>query len=221
MEVIAFVEGGINPPLEDLLRTYKEASPQVSFRMVDPERDPVTTREKKVTQLNTVWIGYGEQTTLVTQPTEEAVTNALIKVTRGTKTTVCLVEGHGEPDIDDQQTPKGFSQLKQSLENENYEVKKILLANVEKVPPECHVVIAPGPAKPYLENETKALAEFLRSGGHAMVMLPPREGEELKPLLAEWGVTAGDDVVVDQVMRLFQGPAIGVEPITETSPSFR
>lgn len=216
MEILAFVDGGINPPLEDLLRTYKEASPQVSFRMIDPERDPVTTKEKKISQLNSVYIGYGEQNTIITQPSEETITNALIKVTRGSKTMVCIVEGHGEPDIEDQQSPKGFSIVKEALQNENYDVKKVLLANVEKVPEDCSLLVAPGPAKPYLANETKALGDFLNAGGHLLMMVPPQKGDELKPLLATWGVTAGDDVVVDQVMRLFQGPAIGLEPIAKT-----
>jgi ABC-type uncharacterized transport system involved in gliding motility auxiliary subunit len=216
LEMLAFVEGGANPPLEDLLRTYKEAGKQVTFRMVDPDRDPATAKEKKITQVPSIYIGYGDQSTVVTQPTEEAITNALIKVTRGSKTSVCVVGGHGEPDIDDQQTPKGFASLKEALENENYAVKKVLLANVDKVPDDCSLVVAAGPAKPYLENEIAALGSYLNAGGHLMLLLPPQKGNELKPLLADWGVTAGDDVVVDQVMRLFQGPAIGLEPITNT-----
>jgi ABC-type uncharacterized transport system involved in gliding motility auxiliary subunit len=35
-------------------------------------------------------------------------------------------------------------------------------------------------------------------------------------LVGEWGVKAGNDVVVDQVLRLFQGPALGLNPIVDT-----
>ena len=136
LEMIAFVEGGINPQLEDLLRSYKEASPQASFRMVDPDRDPVLAEQKKITLMNSVWLGYGDQSTIVTQPTEESITNALIKVTRPNKTMVCFVEGHGEPDIGEMEDPRAFGQVKSALGNENYEVKKILLANFDKVPAE-------------------------------------------------------------------------------------
>lgn len=216
LELLAFVEGGINPAVEDLLRSYAEASPKTSFRMIDPDRDPVTAEQKKITRMNSVWIGYGDQDTVVTEPSEETITNALIKVTRATKTMVCFVEGHGEPDFGDAESPKGYAEVKRALENENYAVKKVLLANVDKVPAECNLVLAAGATKPYVENEVKALGDYLNGGGRLLLLLPPRQGQELKPLLAEWGVTAGDDVVVDQVMRLFQGPAIGLEPITKT-----
>ena len=34
-------------------------------------------------------------------------------------------------------------------------------------------------------------------------------------MLADYGIQVGNDVVVDQVLRLFQGPALGVEPIAD------
>lgn len=216
LELFAFVEGGVNPLLEDLLRSYADASRQVSYRMIDPQRDPVAAEQKKITQYNSLWIGYGDESTIVTQPSEETITNALIKVTRPDKTAVCFIEGHGEPDIDEAERPQGWAEAKRGLENENYAVRKILLANLESVPDDCDIVVASGAAKPYLANEVTALGTYLNGGGQLMVLLPPRQGDELKPLLADWGVVAGDDVVVDQVMRLFQGPAIGLEPITQT-----
>jgi len=38
----------------------------------------------------------------------------------------------------------------------------------------------------------------------------------LTPVLERWGVRLGDDVVVDPVVRIFQGPALGLEPIVKT-----
>jgi ABC-type uncharacterized transport system involved in gliding motility auxiliary subunit len=35
----------------------------------------------------------------------------------------------------------------------------------------------------------------------------------LQSLVADWGVTAGNNVVVDQVVRLFSGPALGLNPV--------
>jgi ABC-type uncharacterized transport system involved in gliding motility auxiliary subunit len=35
-------------------------------------------------------------------------------------------------------------------------------------------------------------------------------------LVKDWGVVAGDNVVVDQVVRLFAGPALGLDPLVKT-----
>lgn len=217
LKLQAFVEGGINPDLRDLFDSYKYASPKVSYQMVDPERQPELAEQYKITAYNTVRLEYGDSATTINQATEEAITNAIIKVTRAAQQMVCFVEGHGEPDIEQVDDAHGFSQAKAALTNENYEVKKILLLNQEDVPTDCSVVIVAGPTKPYLTHEIAALQKFMRSGkGRLLLMLAPRSGSEFQPLLTEWGVSVGDNVVVDQVLRLFQGPALGLEPLAET-----
>jgi ABC-type uncharacterized transport system involved in gliding motility auxiliary subunit len=134
-------------------------------------------------------------------------------VTRGTKKMICFIEGHGEPDIDDAEA-RGLSSLKRSLTDENYEVKKILLASMADVPPDCSVVALIGPERPLQESEVKAIDAYLKTkSGRLLVALQPRRSDELKPMLATWGVEVGDDVIVDQVIRLFQGPALGLSPL--------
>lgn len=212
----AFVEGGVNPEVSDLLDSYAYASPRVHVNVVDPDRNPELAERYNITAYNTVRLEYGEATTQVTQPSEETITNAIIKVTRTTRKTVCAIEGHGEPDIDDAEGATGFSQVKTALTNENYDVKKILLASLEKVPEECSVVLVAGPARPFLEHEVQALGAYLRGGGRALLLLAPERSEEFVSFLEPWGVKLGNDVVVDQVVRLFQGPALGLAPLVDT-----
>jgi ABC-type uncharacterized transport system involved in gliding motility auxiliary subunit len=216
LHIQAFVEGGSNPELRDLLQGYGYQSPKVKFEMIDPDRQPELAEKYKITAYNTVRLEYGKESTSITQPTEENLTNAIIKVTRTTKKTVCFVEGHGEPDIDDAQNPKGFSSLKQALSNENYETQKVLLASVSAVPSECNVVVVAATEKAYVESELTALGTYLDGGGRVLFLLPPRAGSEFEPLLAKWGVKLGNDVVVDQVVRIFQGPALGLAPLVNT-----
>jgi len=216
LQVEAFVEGGVNPELHDLLESFAYNSPKLKFEMIDPDRQPDKAEKYHITNYNTVRFEYGKESTTITQPTEEAITNAIIKVSRGTKKTLCFIEGHGEPDIDDTQNAHGFSSLKQALGNENYEVKKVLLASMAGVPDDCSIVAAASAQKPYLDSEIKALGDYLSGGGRLLVLLAPREGNEFEPLLANWGVKVGNDVVVDQVIRLFQGPALGLSPLVNT-----
>jgi ABC-type uncharacterized transport system involved in gliding motility auxiliary subunit len=216
LQIQAFVEGGVNPELRDLLENYQYQSSKVKFELIDPDRQPETAEKYHITAYNTVRLEYGKESTTISQPTEENITNAIIKVTRGTRKTVCFIEGHGEPDIDDAQNAHALSSMKQALTNENYEVKKVLLASMANVPEDCSVVVVAGPQKPYLESELTALGAYLDNGGRALMLLPPRNGTEFQPLLNKWGVKLGNDVVVDQVIRLFQGPALGLAPLVNT-----
>lgn len=216
LKIDAFVEGGINPELRELLETYKLHSANLKFQLVDPDKQPDLAERYQIKAYNTVRFEYGNENTTISQPTEENVTNAIIKVTRTTKKVVCVIEGHGEADIDDVENPRGMSGFKQALTNENYEVKKVLLASMASLPDDCSVVVVAGPQKPYLANEITALETNLDNGGHVLFLLPPRDGNQFDPLLAKWGVKLGNDVVVDQVVRLFQGPALGLSPLVNT-----
>jgi len=216
LKLYAFVEGGVAPELRDLFDSYRYASDKVSFEIVDPDRRPELAQKFGITALNSVYIEHGESKTTVTQPSEESITNAIIKVTRKSQQVVCAVEGHGEPDIDAEQDPGGLSELKLALANENYQVKKVLLATVEKVPDDCGALLVVGTRRPYLEHEVKAVDQYLRGGRNALFLIGPQDAPELQALLASWGIGLGNDLVVDQVLRLFQGPALGLEPLVNT-----
>ena len=216
LKLLAFVEGGINPELRDLLSNYARYSDKVSYELIDPDKRPELAEKYQVRTYNTVRVEYGNESTMVTQPTEENITNAIIKVTRKTKKVVCVIEGHGEPDLEDMQSAKGMASFRTALINENYEVKKVLLASEPSVPSDCSVVVVAGPQKPFLDHEMQALENYLDGGGRALFLVPPRTGNQFEPLLAKWGVKLGNDVVVDQVVRLFQGPALGLTPLANT-----
>jgi ABC-type uncharacterized transport system involved in gliding motility auxiliary subunit len=216
LEMHAFVEGGVNGELSTLLDGYRYASEKVRYHLVDPDRSPDLVSRFGITTLNSVHIAYGNESTVVTTPTEESLTNGIIKVTRTTKKVVCFVTGHDEPSIEDDQEPRGYARAKSALENENYEVRTILLPSADRVDEACSAVVVAGPQRPLVAGEVDLLENYLKKGGHALVLLQPRQGADLLPVLERWGAKVGDDVVIDQQLRLFQGPTVGVEPMAAT-----
>ncbi len=217
LEIHGFFEKGENARAADLIKSYAYHSPRVKFIAVDPDRHPEMVKQFKIQQLNTLHVAYGEESTNITDATEETLTNAILKLAKGTKKNVLFLTGHGEPKLDDRESPQGYAAAKAALENENYQVQEILLSTEEKVPADTSLLIVAAPEKALTEHEIAAIENYLKSGGRVMALLPtaPADGG-LKNFLRAWGVEAGDDVVVDQVIRLFAGPALGVEPIAES-----
>src|SRR5262245_588761 len=145
----AFVEGGVSPPLETLLESYQYASPaHMKFRLVDPDKEPGLVESMKITTAPSVNLQYGKESFVVTQPSEETITNGVIRVTRTAKKTVYFTEGDGEASITEQQDPKGYASAKLGLDQENYEVKTLLLPSAETIPDDASVVIIAGPDRP-------------------------------------------------------------------------
>jgi len=218
LEMTAFVEAGQDPQLQSLLDSYKYANPaHLKFRLVDPDKEPALVDQMKITTARSVNLQYGKESFVVTQPTEETVTNGLIRVTGATKKVVYFAEGDGEADIADQQEPKGYAGAKLALEQENYEVKPLVLPAAESIPDDASAVVIAGPGRPLDEHEVQALDAYLKRGGHLLALVGPREGgDRLNGFLADWGVKVGNDIVIDRELRLFAGPSMGITPITKT-----
>ncbi len=215
IELQAFLEGGRDPAIEAILESFDVASDRVEVRLVDPDRRPELTQRYGIRSYGTVRVQYGEQSTTVAAPDEQSLTNAIIKVTRTEIRTLCFLQGEGEPSIDDDESPSGFGVLRAALRNEQYRVSPLFLAQEEEVPPDCSIVVVGSPERPLSDRERGALENFLDTGGRALLLLSPGTGSELAPLLAGYSIELGEDVVVDEVVRLFEGPTLGLKPLVE------
>lgn len=225
IELTGFFAGGENEQARELYQMYAYASPKVKFQLVDPDKHPELAERYKVSVINTTHVQYdGEkgEGTNVTDVNEQTITNAIIRVTKQGKKVVDFLDGHGEADPDETGDPGGFGALKKDLEGEGYEIRKLLLATLPKVPDDVSIVVVAGPQKPLDAHELDALNDFLKRGGRMIVMFRPQRPDQpidesgLIKLAGDWGVQVGNDVVVDQVLRLFAGPALGLTPIVQT-----
>ena len=214
--IYGFFERGDNSRIADLIKSYTYHSPKIKFYPVDPDRHPEMAKQFKIQQVNTLHFVYGKESTNITETGEEAITNAIVRLTKVSKKNVYFLTGHGEPSIEDRQDNQGYAAAKEALENENYQVKELLLSTQERVPAETSLLIIASPQKALLEHELDEIEKYVKSGGRLLVLPPSPGGESLKNFLNDWGVTVGEDIVVDQVIRLFAGPSLGVEPIADT-----
>ena len=90
------------------------------------------------------------------------------------------------------------------LTKANYEVKELNLMR-GPIPDNATVVVIAAPEKPLFKEEINALENYLDHGGRLLVMLPPFKDGGLKDLLERYGFELKEDIVIDQVSRLFGG----------------
>jgi ABC-type uncharacterized transport system involved in gliding motility auxiliary subunit len=98
------------------------------------------------------------------------------------------------------------------------------------VPADAAAVVIAGPTRDFLEPEIEALRRYLNKGGKALIMIDPPGTTDAPPLTnlialaAEFGITVGNDVVIDQSeigQRVGGGPGMPVvvsypeHPITQ------
>jgi ABC-type uncharacterized transport system involved in gliding motility auxiliary subunit len=185
---------------QDSLKEYLALSDKLKVEFVDPRKKPAVAQAYDVRGPWPILIvEKGTNRERVTNAGEQDITNALIKITREAKKTVCFAEGEGERDID-ASTEHGYTGVKTSLEKSLYAVKKVLLLRENKVPADCTVFVVGGPEKDVLPEIASTLREHVKAGGKLLVLAgAPMKGDapNLKALLKEWNIEAGPDVVVD------------------------
>ncbi|HEY4715558.1 MAG TPA: Gldg family protein [bacterium] len=226
LKLIAFAKEGSRAKDEmgDLFRGYQYRSDKVSYEFYDPELNPDMVQKYNITQLNTTIVVSGSNQTKIAETREEALTNAIVKVTRQGKQKIYFTYGHGEGDIDDNEQSTGFGMAARALRDLNYEVEKINLSSQQSVPLDSTAIIIAGPRKPFLRNEIDLLGNYLNSGGKVLALINQDMGKSyddptLFQLLAGYGVEIGKDIVIDRELRLFAGPSLGVEPLVLPSGS--
>lgn len=195
-----FQRAGQMERAQDRLSDYQALSPHFKVEFIDPIVKPAKAREHEVTTLPALVLERGTKREKIGNDSEQDITNALIKVTREAKKTVCFAEGEGERDIEDS-TDKGYSAAKAALAKTQYETQKVLLMREGKVPESCSVLVVAGPEKDLLPSAVEPIRNFIKAGGKALVLEEPEiEGASfpnLTALLKEWNIEAGKDVVLD------------------------
>jgi ABC-type uncharacterized transport system involved in gliding motility auxiliary subunit len=217
-----------NATFDDLMAEYKALSPHFKYQFVDPNQKPEVAEEFGVTHPGDVVVAYGARKEHLasgprSEPGEEDITGAIVKVTSDKIKEVCFVTGHGEKSLTDS-SQDGFSQVDAGLKKENYTTKTINLIADNGVPADCNAVVIAGPKQTYYPQETAMLGKFLDAGGDALILVDPATDPKLDDLFQSWNVAAGNDIVVDAsgMGQLFGGGPIipvvqdfGSSPITK------
>jgi ABC-type uncharacterized transport system involved in gliding motility auxiliary subunit len=196
-------------PLRELLDKYAYASPKFKLEYADPNVRPGLLEKFSIAPdelgKGLVRVAIGGDAVKLTEPTEEKVTNALVKLTRQGSKLVYFLDGHGEKAIEGEAgaARDGYARAAESLRNENYTAKPLLLASAGKVPDDADAVILAGPRRALLPEETEALQKYLERGGAVLVAIDPRVRIDLVATLSSWGAEVDDDVVIDRTLALF------------------
>ncbi|MGH9433216.1 MAG: GldG family protein, partial [Terriglobia bacterium] len=182
---------------KDLLGLYSSASSRVSVRYVDPDRDPALGKQFGVRSYGSIYVAAGSRHLEAESGTEQAITNSLIRLLKGTKT-VYFVQGHGERNLDSAER-FGYQKLKSNLTAEDSDVKTVVLLQTMQIPPDCSLLVIAGPKKDYLPQEVDLIQKYVQNGGRALFLLDA--GVDL-PNLAKFfqdeNVTLANDLVIDQ-----------------------
>ena len=183
----------------DLIDGLQAHTTHISLQFIDPVLDPIAAdRDEIDSQLGTIILASGSSTQrLDATMDEEAVINAIIRLTSSVEHTICSTDGHGEIDIDDDMNPASISAAVTKLEQQNYTFKRINLMRTGGVPEACKVLLIPDPRVDFLAAERDYLVAHNAAGGQMLVLLDPGHAPGLAIHMAQYGIDVGENLVLE------------------------
>lgn len=178
--------------LADQMAEFRYQTPHISYERIDPQQRPELARQYAVKSLGETVVAVGDRIERPASTDEQAMVNAILKVTRDTLKTICFTEGHEEKSL-----AEGYSQADAKLKGENYQTKTVALAREKQVPAECSVLVVAGPKTSILPPETSMLGQYLDNGGKLMLLLDPDTDPQVDDVLKKWNIQLGKDFVLD------------------------
>ncbi len=209
-----------------LLREYAAHAPNVAFEFVDPDRDLARTeqlarqyrlggaecvvfeiggRHQVVPAADLIEYGYPADQGGSSRRAfrgEQLFSSAIYALTQAKRPTVLFIQGHGERSPDDFNRHSGYSRIAARLRDENLDVERLNLGEAKTVPNHCALMVVAGPVQAFTPFEVALIRDYLDRKGRLLLLLDARVKTGLEPLLLEWGVVLGDDIVVDETRTL-------------------
>lgn len=159
-------------------------------------------------------IGEDEAELTVNVESERALTGALVELTTGRPTKICVTRGHGEL-----APTEGLAGFSREMERENLELEAFETRGAAGVPEGCDAVAVIGPAVAFTEPEVALLRDYVRGGGNLLVALDPIPNAErtsfvslgLEEMLRDFGVRVDRSILIEPNPALL--PAAGGHPL--------
>lgn len=216
-------------PTMELLARYEDASPHVSVRQLDPERNLLEARrlaeEYELTAAAVVFDGGDERQVVAASDLaeydfsgmqvgqgpevsgfvgEQRFTRALLDLSAGDTPRVLFTTGHGEIPLDDR-SMTGLAEAQALLREDNFELEEWSSLGADSVPEGTDLVVIAGPTSTFLPPELELFTEYLESGGRMLVLLDPvlggADSQEIRTTgLEEWLAGYGVDAGLDVVI---------------------
>jgi gliding motility-associatede transport system auxiliary component len=161
---------------------------------------------------NTVLLQLGDRFETVERPTEATLYEALYHLLGRQLGTLYVARGAGEGELS-RTDGSGYSGLAAALQTEGYRLRDLVPASGTAIPADAAAVLVLAPRRPWRPVSLAALETYLENGGRLVAFLEPGARSGVEALLARWGLTSPDDLVVDPASGTVLGDAPGVDPL--------
>ncbi len=186
--------------ITEILNRYKTKKSDFNFQLINPDIFIEQAKADNIKRYGQTIIEYNGQTERIDKISEEAITNALIRLQRGTSPNVVFLSQHGERSLRDE-SPTGYSQLARQLINKGFNVNELNLIK-DSLNTENTILVLGSISKPLLDNEQKKLVQYINAGGQLLWLQDPALDNSQLSIANSLNINFIDGVVIDNNQKV-------------------
>ena len=192
--------------IRNLVDRYRRVKPDLRLDFINPDTVPAQVRQLGITVDGELVIQYRGRSQQLTRLSEQALTNALLRVASGAKRRAVFLTGHGERD------PLGranfdLGDFGRELERKGVAIRTLNLADVPNIPADTTVLVIASPRVNLLPGETAEIVDYVKKGGNLLWFHDPGPLHGLDPLAQALRIHILPGTIVDPAaVRLFGAP---------------
>ena len=207
--------------IQEIISRYQRIKSDFRLRLLNPDIDIDQVQQDGVV-MNKPFafvIYYNDRMEHIDSLSEQAISNALLRLNRRDNQQVVFLTGHGERDINGSDN-RAYTTLKQQLTDMGFNLHTVnLLEN--PLPENTKLLVIAAPSNNYLAGEIEHLETYIKNGGNLFWLADPGKLYGLDKIASAFGLQLQDGIIIDNNPELRQTLNIqhpGIIPVTEYYP---
>lgn len=192
--------GDIRGLIQEFVEPFARAKPDLTLRIIDPREYPKLAAEAKVRVNGELVIAYGSRAEHLTQLNEQAMTNLLMRLSRGSERIVASLDGHGERRLTGTAN-HDLGDFGRQLENKGLRLGTVNLGIAPAIPDNTAVLVIASPQIDLLPGEVEKVKRYLERGGNLLWLIDQEPLHGLQPVAEYLSLVLSPGTVIDPAAR--------------------
>ncbi len=199
----------IHKIIEERMRNYQRAKPDLELRLIDPREQPKLAAEAGLRSPNALVIDYQRRTEQIalSEFNEQNFANALVRLLRGSHNLVLWLDGHGERRFDGPAN-HDLGNFGNQLREKGFSISSINLGIAQEVPANAALLVITQPQVDLQPAEIDKLLAYVNRGGNLLWLIDAEPLHGLQPLAEKLGLVLTPGTVVDPSLPPRSGPPV-------------
>jgi ABC-type uncharacterized transport system involved in gliding motility auxiliary subunit len=199
--------------IEEFVRPYQRVKRDIALTLVDPREQPKAAVDAGVRGPIELVVEYKRRTERLTEFSEQALANVLMRLARGSERLVMWLDGHGERRLNGIAN-HDLGEFGRLLEQKGFRLGGLNLVLAQDVPANAALLVIASPQVDLQPVEVEKVRRYLAAGGNLFWLIDPEPLRGLEPVAEMLGLVLTPGMVIDpDAARLNAAPTLAVAAV--------